>query len=280
MDHEPSQGPRQVTVGENRFDRETHVHSDPADGYTVSIPTSGTTEVTQHGHAVDADVGRAVVAQPAAYVDMACGDGFSCYSVTIGTRAVADALEHRLGHSVSAPPELAETLDLRTPAGQAWARLVRLLCSSPMLRHPVLGAPAEEAVAARLLLAVDHRYRDELDEPVHSWGPGPVRRMVDAIEATPRHPFTLAELSDIAGVSVRTLGACCQRHLDASPGQRLRAVRLARAHNELAEGDAGWTTVVAVASGWGFADQDRFTADYGSRYRVPPWLTLRGPAYA
>ena len=81
-------------------------------------------------------------------------------------------------------------------------------------------------------------------------------------------------------MSVRTLGACCQRHLDASPGERLRAVRLARAHNELAEGDAGWTTVVAVASGWGFADQDRFTADYGSRYRVPPWQTLRGPAYA
>ncbi|GAA1256890.1 AraC family transcriptional regulator [Pseudonocardia aurantiaca] len=280
MDHELSQGPRRVTVGENRFDREMHVHSDPADRYTVSIPMSGTTEVTQRGHAVDADVGRAVVARPDADVDMACGDGFSCYSVTIGKSTVADALEHRLGHSVSAPPELAETLDLRTPAGRAWAQLVRLLYSSPMLRHPVLGAPAEEAVAARLLLAVDHRYRDELDGPVHSWGPGPVRRMVDAIEATPRHPFTLAELSDIAGVSVRTLGACCRRHLDASPGERLRAVRLARAHDELAEGDAGWTTVVAVASGWGFADQHRFTADYGSRYRVPPWLTLRGPAYA
>ena len=203
----------------------------------------------------------------------------SKYSVTIAAGAVEDVLEHRLGHAVGRPPELG-SLDLSTPAGRVWSRLVRLLASSPLADHAVLGAPVQEAVVARLLLAVDHRYRDEFDAPVHSWGPGPVRRMVDAIEATPRHPFTLAELSDIAGVSVRALGACCRRHLDASPGERLRAVRLARAHDELAASDSGATSTVAVADGWGFVRLGHFEADYVSRYREPPWLTLRGPAYA
>jgi AraC-like DNA-binding protein len=277
----PGPSPRPVSVGETRYAHATRVRMPEAvTDYRVALPTLGASEFTHRGRAVDADAARAVVAQPEGDTDMVCGDGFSCYSVTIGTSAVEDALEHRLGHPVRRSPELAGTLDLRTPTGQAWSGLVRLLVSSPVLRHPVLGEPVQEAVAARLLFAVDHRYRDELDEPVHSWGPGPVRRMVDAIESTPRHPFTLAELSDIAGVSVRALDACCLRHLDVSPGQRLRMARMVRAHRELAAGDAGWTNVVTVASGWGFANVGRFVADYQDRYREPPWLTLRGPAYA
>jgi AraC-like DNA-binding protein len=270
-----------VTVGETRYARATRVRMpETATAYTVALPRSGASEVTHRGRVVGADAATAAVAQPAGDIDVACGDGYSCYSVTIGTSAMTDALEHRLGHPVRRPPELAASLDLRTPAGRAWSGVVRVLVSSPVLDHPVLAAPVQEAVAARLLLAVDHPYRDELDGPVHSWGPGPVRRMVDAIEATPRHPFTLAELSDIAGVSVRALCACCRRHLDALPGERLRAARLVRVHHELVGADAGWTTVVAVASGWGFADLGRFAADYGDRYREPAWLTLRGPAYA
>jgi len=49
-----------------------------------------------------------------------------------------------------------------------------------------------ETEAARLLLAVDHPYREELDAPMHPWGPGPVRRTVEAVEAYPRHSFTVA----------------------------------------------------------------------------------------
>jgi len=149
-----------------------------------------------------------------------------------------------------------------------------------VLRHPVLADPVQETVAARLLLAVDHPYREELDAPMHSWGPGPVRRMVDGVEAYPRYPFTVAELADVSGVSVRALHESCLRHLDVSPAQQLRSVRLARAYHELAGTEAGQATVAEIASRWGFTNPGRFTADYGKRYGVPPWQTLRGPAYA
>ena len=62
--------------------------------------------------------------------------------------------------------------------------------------------------------------------------------------------------------------------------EQLRSVRLARAHHELADAEAGQATVAEIASGWGFANPARFTADYGDRYGAPPWQTLRGPAYA
>ena len=149
-----------------------------------------------------------------------------------------------------------------------------------MLGHPLLADPVQETVAARLLLAVDHPYREELDAPTHSWGPGPVRRMVEAVEAFPRYPFTVTELADLSGVSVSALHECCLRHLEVSPSQQLRSVRLTRAHHELADTEAGQATVGEIASGWGFASPARFTAVYADRYGVPPWQTLRGPAYA
>ncbi|GAA0923725.1 hypothetical protein GCM10009559_08050 [Pseudonocardia zijingensis] len=273
---------REVAVDETRFPHARRVRTPDgaSSGYTVAVPNAGASEITHRGRTVDLDTSRAAVAQPEGEIDMRCGDGFAYYSVRIRPEVVVDALEHRLGHPVGRPLELGAWFDLRTPAGRAWNGMVRRLASSSLLDDPVLAAPLEETLAVRLLFAVDHRYREELDGSIRSWAPGPVRRMVDAIEESPRHPFTLGELSDIAGVGVRSLCLGCRRHLDTSPAGRLNATRLAAAHRELAAADAGWTTATAVASGWGFADPARFAAEYADRYREPPWLTLRGPAYA
>jgi AraC-like DNA-binding protein len=273
--------PHPVGVRRIRCDHATHVRlPDEGAGYIVAVPVNGAVEVMHRARTVEADSDRAVVFRPEADIDMSCGEGFSCYAVTIDTTELQNVLERRLGHTVRRPPELAVSLDLTTPAGRAWAGLIRLLVTSPLLRHPLLAAAAQETLVARLLLALDHPYRDELDAPVHSWGPGPVRRMVDVIEAEPRHPFTVAELSDVAGVSVPALRECCRRHRDHSPADELRSVRLTRARRELEQADAGWSSVAGVASSWGFVNQGRFVDDFGNRYHEPPWLTLRGPAYA
>ncbi|MCU1663339.1 MAG: hypothetical protein QOI36_2342 [Pseudonocardiales bacterium] len=273
--------PHPVGVQENSVAEARHTRLPEAGtSYTVAVPVHGAVEVSHRAHTVEADAARAAVLQPEGDSDMSFGAGFSCYLVTIDTGKLKDVLEHRLGHTVRRPPDLSESLDLRTPAGRAWARVAGLLVSSPVLRHPVLADAVQEMLLARLLLALDHPYREELDAPVHSWGPGPARRMVDAIEASPRHPFTVAELSDVAGVSVPVLRECCRRHLDTSPTQQLRSIRLTRARRELTEADFGWTSVAGVASGWGFTNTGRFVADFENRYGEPPWQTLRGPAYA
>ncbi len=273
--------PPPVGVRRIRCDHATHVRlPDDGAGYTVAVPLGGAVEVTDRTGTVGADSGRALVFRPETDIDMSCGEHFSCYAVTIDRSELQDVLERRLGHTVRRPPELAVSLDLRTPAGRAWAGLIRLLVTSPLLRHPLLAAAAEETLVARMLLAFDHEYRDELDAPVHSWGPGPVRRMIDVIEAEPRHPYTVAELADVAGMSVPALRACCRRHRGVSPAEELRSVRLTCARHELEQADAGWTSVAGVASSWGFVNEERFVDDFGYRYREPPWLTLRGPAYA
>jgi len=270
-----------LTVDKTWYAEAVHLRvPDDGTGYVVSIPVHGAFEAVHRGHAVDADPARAAVFQPDGDVDLRCGADCSCYVVWIDMSVLADVLEHYLGHAVHRPLTLATTLDLDTAAGRTWTALIRLLDTVPVLHHPLLAEPVQETVAARLLLAVDHPYREELDAPTHSWGPGPVRRMVEAVEAFPRYPFTVTELADLSGVSVRALHESCLRHLEVSPTEQLRSVRLARAHQELADAEAGHATVSQIASGWGFATPARFTADYADRYGLPPWQTLRGPAYA
>jgi AraC-like DNA-binding protein len=270
-----------LTIDEIWYTEAVHLRlPDAGTGYVVTIPVHGAFGAVHRGHALDADLARAAVFQPDGDVDLHCGANCVCYTVRIDTSVLADVLEHRLGHALHHPLELADTLDLSTPAGRTWTALIRLLVSWPVLRHPLLAVLVQETVAARLLLAVDHPYREELDAPTQTWGPGPVKRMVDAVEAFPRYPFTVTELADLSGVSVPALHETCRRHLGVSPDQQLRSVRLARAHHELADTEAEQATVAEIASKWGFANPARFTADYGDRYGVPPWQTLRGPAYA
>jgi AraC-like DNA-binding protein len=247
--------------------------------YTVVIPVHGALETMHRGRTVDADRDRAAVFQPDDDVGLRCGDDCTVHAVSVDTGALEDVLEQLLGHAVRRPIDMAASLDLRSPAGRAWTRLVRHLVAPAVLLHPVLERPAQEAVLARLLLAVDHPYREELDAPVHSWAPHPVGRMVDAVEAAPERPFTNAELADEVGLSGRTLQECCQRHLDLSPAEQLRTVRMVRAHQELAHA-AGEADVDEVGWHWGFADPGRFVTDYSVRYGVSPWQTQRGPAYA
>ena len=103
--------------------------------------------------------------QPDGDVDLHCGANCVCYAVWIDMSVMADVLEHRLGHAVHRPLELAATLDLSTPAGRTWAGLIRLLVSWPVLRHPLLADPVRETVADRLLLASTGPYLEELDAP-------------------------------------------------------------------------------------------------------------------
>lgn len=100
-------------------------------------------------------------------------------------------------------------------------------------------------------------------------------RAVEAIHERPEEPFTVLALAQLAGVSVRTLQAGFRRYLDCTPLAYLRAVRLARAHEDLRAADPGVTTVSQVAYRWGFVHLGRFAADYRTRYHTTPARTLK-----
>ncbi|MEP9414312.1 AraC family transcriptional regulator [Gordonia sp. VNQ95] len=168
---------------------------------------------------------------------------------------------------------LPEQVDLRTDEGRSWLNLVTALSAQQrepvdLLANPLVGPQLATAVTAAFLLMVG-------PEPVDAarpLRPRTVKRVLDALEADPAHPWTLAEMAAQAPTSVRRLQEAFAEHLGASPTVALRDIRLARAHRDV---EAGAGTVSDIAARWGFSSASRFAAAYRRRYGRPPSTALR-----
>jgi AraC-like DNA-binding protein len=247
--------------------------------YYIALPVTGHVESHHAGTVINATHRYARVLLPV-------GDAVqirSSHCRVLGMMVDCDELEAHLaallGRPVKAPLKLAPALDVTTTAGAGWARLMRGLADEirpdGLLQHPLMAPHLTGAALAGLLLAADHPYRDLLADPPPLRRPRPVRRTVDAIQATPEQPFTPADLAAVSGVSVRTLQNAFRQHVGVSPMQYLRQVRLERVHRDLAHSDPLQVTVADVAFRWGFTHLGRFAAFYRARYGVPPSQTLR-----
>ncbi|WP_230763669.1 helix-turn-helix transcriptional regulator [Agromyces mediolanus] len=104
-----------------------------------------------------------------------------------------------------------------------------------------------------------------------------MRRAVDYAESHAAEPVTVDDLAAAARLTSRGLQAAFRRHLDTTPSEYLRRVRLARAHEELRAADpTAGDTVRGIARRWGFGNDARFARAYREAYGVTPVATLRG----
>lgn len=258
----------------------TQFASDVVSGYHVAYPLTGELR-SRH-------LGRCVIARPSA-VAAVFRDGAPCETrhlagtdvlgVTIERAALEDELESMIGRRVPAI-DLAPAMDVSAGPGRTWAELVRLLRDESgdgtgLIYQPLIASRLWHSVLTGLLLAVPHRYADELTRPVRPGPPRAIRSVVDAIQAEPHRPFTARQLAELGGMSVRSLQEGFRRHLGSTPMGYLRHVRLAQAHEALRGADPQSTTVAAVAHRWGFTHLGRFAQAYRLRYGVHPSATLR-----
>ncbi|MGY0019749.1 AraC family transcriptional regulator [Streptomyces sp. cg35] len=274
-----------ITVGALACGADVRVRCGELGAYHVNVPLGGPMTWHQAGRPeVITPAGRAALLQPVGttVVDRWAGDG-----QIVALKVERDLLERRIeeltGRAPSTPVVLDPDLDLTQGRGKAWARLVRILAddlreSTRMLEHPLVAQPLRDAVLNGLLLAADHRYRDQLDRPAEGLRPAPVKRAMDAMREQPERPFTTTELAAEARVGVRWLQEAFARYVGMPPMAYLRTVRLERVHAELLAGDPRTTTVSEIAFRWGFGHLGRFAEQYRSRYGRVPSRTLRDPA--
>jgi AraC-like DNA-binding protein len=272
-----------VTVGDLRFGADVAVRLGELGAYHVDVALSGALAWRQgRGTVRIADPGRAAVFQP-------IGDtvlerwrgGCRLLAVKIDRPELELHLERLLGTPVRGPLTLGPELDTDRGPGRSWARLVALVAdelsdAGGLVHRPPMAERLRETIVTGMLLAADHRYRDELDRPGARASPRTVKRAVDAIRARPEYPFTAAQLAGLSGVSVRALQTAFRRHVGMPPMAYLRHVRLDRAHAWLTAADPARATVTDVAYGCGFAHLGRFAAAYRAKYGTSPSHTLRG----
>jgi transcriptional regulator GlxA family with amidase domain len=85
----------------------------------------------------------------------------------------------------------------------------------------------------------------------------------------------LADIAAAAGIGARGLQLVFRRHVDLTPLEHLRRVRLDRAHRDLQAASPADSTVGAIADRWGFPHHGNFSALYLRTYGRSPSITLR-----
>lgn len=274
-----------ITVGDLECGADVRVLCGELGAYHVNIPVGGPMSWRQAARPEHiTPPGRAALFQPVGTtsVDRWAGDG-RVLALKVERTLLERRVEELTGRVPRTPVTLGSELDLTQGRGRDWARIVGTLVDDlhsdhRLLEHPLVARPLRDAVLNGLLLAADHRYRDQLDCPAGQLRPAPVRRAMDAMRERPEHPFTTAELATEARVGVRWLQEAFARYAGMPPMTYLRTVRLERAHAQLAASDPRTTTVGEVAHRWGFGHLGRFAEQYRARYGQVPSRTLREPA--
>lgn len=102
-----------------------------------------------------------------------------------------------------------------------------------------------------------------------------LRRAIEFMDTNVSSDICLADIAQAVHVTPRAVQYMFRRHLETTPLQYLRRLRLHYAHLDLVSGDRMHTTVTEIAARWGFAHTGRFAVLYRETYGQSPHTTLR-----
>jgi len=106
--------------------------------------------------------------------------------------------------------------------------------------------------------------------------PETLRRAIAFIHDNAHRDIGLTDIAAAIGVTPRSVQYMFRRHLDNTPLEYLRSVRLHRAHRDLQAADPAVHTVMEIAGRWRFGHPGRFSIAYKETFGTPPSRTLRG----
>ncbi|MGV9714292.1 AraC family transcriptional regulator [Gordonia sp. NPDC003424] len=249
---------------------EVAIHSDHPGAYGINVPLGGVLETSVAGHTVVSTSGFATVNPPDTPAEIT---RWSDTCTIVGVKIDRDFLQHEVCRVAGSPDAtIPDQLDLHSPAGASWFRLVQVLASQPaddpLLSNPLVAEQLAGSLTDAFLLAALP------DDPGDRLTPRPriVTRVLDALRADPARAWTAADMAQVAGVSVRRLQEGFKEYVGRSPRECLVEVRLARVHDELVAGTAQSVTDVALK--WGFTHSGRFAAAFRHKYGVAPSALL------
>jgi AraC-like DNA-binding protein len=102
-----------------------------------------------------------------------------------------------------------------------------------------------------------------------------MRRALTYIDDNLDQAFSLAELAEASGLSLRGLHAAFQREMETTPRRFIRRSRLSAARADLRREDETTSDVPAIAMRWGFANVALFSRHYRDSFAEDPEDTLR-----
>jgi len=248
--------------------------------FLVQMPLEGHDLIRIGKESLHSDTNHASVHSP----DDSLGMQWSKDCRKMVVRFDREALE-RHAQSMTGTPvrpgglKLQPVMDARKGAGQAWIRTARhvldeLRASPALLASPLICAQFEQLMMTTLLEWQPGSVSESLQRDSREVLPRHVRLVEDYIRAHPEQPITIEQLTEMAGVSGRTLYSGFQKFRGVSPMRYLRDVRMERVRSDLLDPSQA-RSVTELATRWGFFQLGRFATEYRKRYGECPGDTLR-----
>lgn len=286
-------------VGSTRAAPQRHAHCDGGEFSVeeVTLPKNTRVDVTPDADALIVEVvsgdlrcaegdGRTGVLTDGDSVIAAPGLPLSLISAQARVRIVvlAASLLRRIAGE-QAPTVVPITLfQHRRPrshtSAETWARTSRYvldtLGSSDAVPALVLVDACARVLASAALTTFTDSARIERLPADDAQTPVQLKRALWFINAKVEQDIGIQEIADAVHLSPRAVQYLFRRHLDATPTEYVRRIRLHRAHQDLVASSSGIATVSSIAIRWGFAHTGRFAVLYRETFGQSPHQTLRG----
>ncbi|MEO6827666.1 MAG: AraC family transcriptional regulator [Microbacteriaceae bacterium] len=258
----------------------TQIEPVPFDDFVlISRPLSGRFSVRAGNETRTLQPGSTIVLDPYTGYRLRWEDGCALLTIRLDRqdfdRAVGSIRGENLGaltrFPIGALPTRAQTFALDRVTGFLLREVLPggLLTDAPLMRAEMIRL---------LTVAVLEAYPRAVTENsnIGEVSPAAIRRAVAFIEQAAEEDIGTAEIAAAARLGPRALQEGFRKHLDRTPLNYLRMIRLHHAHQELlgANGDSA-ITVASVAFRWGFGNLGRFAAAYRQEFGCAPGQTLR-----
>lgn len=144
------------------------------------------------------------------------------------------------------------------------------------IASPLIVATAAAHLATATLNAfpnnalIDPTATDRRDASRHPL----MKRAVGYIDANAHTDIAVADIAEHAGVTPSGLRYMFDLHLDCTPTDYIRRVRLHHAHRDLVDADPTTDSVPRIAQRWGFSHIGRFVVSYRQEYGRSAHTTL------
>ncbi|BDH55772.1 AraC family transcriptional regulator [Tsukamurella sp. PLM1] len=270
-----------VTVGRMAYGTRARIVG-PAmrDCYHVNLLVSGRCTVEQAGRRAEFSAERnqsGVVFGPDEPVYIDWSADCAQYHLKLSRRTLEEHAARLAGRTSASPIAFDLTFPLDNPAGQSLCSAVAFYYSQlsrdgGLVTMRAVQRELESALMTQVLLVARSDLTAALTRSGGEVSDHRICELMEYVRGHAQEDLSVARLSQLAGVTARTLQSGFRREAGMSPSEYVRSVRLDGARADLLAGSAG--TVSDVANRWHFFHLGRFAQQYRARFGEAPSRTL------
>lgn len=248
--------------------------------YLIQIPLEGTAQITNGTRSFDVGSGFGSILNPMLPTRMVWGDGCRKLLVQIDKAALSDLARVCLGVASAVPVVFDPCIDLSRQPIQDWLVQLARCVKAAEMGHAFGQSQYrfQRLIEDELILSFVRAQPSSISHILESPCTRPasvshVRRARAFIHDHVADPYSIPDLIEVAGCSLRSLQMGFQASFGISPQQYIIRTRLDLAHAHLQLAKPG-DTVSSIAQDAGFVHMGRFSQIYRQVFGQSPSTTL------